>query len=127
MCLSSQSPPRRAFSMCSTMRISLPTHALVELLGGFALLLAPFALGFGAAGTVVAVAAGVLLVGLALAGVGSTLALGAHRSFDQMLVAGLALCGLVLAMAGDPAAGLALAALAGVQLLLTSLTRWTRA
>ncbi|MGZ8649048.1 MAG: hypothetical protein ACXW08_10530 [Solirubrobacteraceae bacterium] len=109
------------------MRISLPTHALIEFLGGFALLLAPFALGFGAAGTVVAVAAGVLLVGLALAGVGSTLALGAHRSFDQMLVAGLAGCGLVLALAGDPLAGLALAALAGVQLLLTSVTRWTRA
>ena len=84
------------------MRISLPTHALVELLGGFALLLAPFALGFGAAGTVAAVTAGVLLIGLALAGMGSTtLALGAHRSFDQMLVAGLALCGLALALAGD--------------------------
>lgn len=109
------------------MRISLPTHALVELLGGCVLLLAPFALGFGAAGTVAAVTAGVLLVGLALAGVASsTLALGVHRSFDQLLVAGLALCGLVLALAGDPLAGLVLAALAGVQLLLISLTRWTR-
>jgi hypothetical protein len=113
--------------MWGTMRISLPTHALVELLGGFALFLAPFALGFGAAGTVVAVAAGVLLVGLALAGVESSLALGAHRSFDLALVAGLSGAGLVLALAGDPLAGLSLAALAGVQLLLTSLTRWTRA
>jgi hypothetical protein len=51
--------------MWGTMRISLPTHALVELLGGLALLIA--------------------------------------------------------------LAGLSLAALAGVQLLLTSLTRWTRA
>jgi hypothetical protein len=108
------------------MRISLPTHALVELLGGFALLLAPFALGFGAAGTVVAVTAGALLVGLALAGAGS-LPLGAHRAFDQTLVAGLAGCGLALALSGDPVAGLALATLAGMQLTLTSLTRWTRA
>jgi hypothetical protein len=111
--------------MQGTMRISSPP-TLVELLGGFALLLAPFALGFGAAGTVVAVAAGVLLVGLALAGAEASLSIGAHRSFDQALVAGLAGSGLVLALAGDPAAGLALAALAGVQLALTSLTRWTR-
>lgn len=69
------------------MRISLPTHALVELLGGLALLAAPFVLGFAAAGTVVAVAGGVLLVGLA---------------------------------------GIALLALACVQLTLTTFTRWTR-
>jgi hypothetical protein len=112
--------------MFRIMRISLPTHALVELLGGFTLLVAPFALGFSAAGTVVAVTAAVLLVGLALAG-SESLPLGAHRAFDQMLVAGLAGCGLAVALLGDPAAGLALAALAGVQLMLTSLTRWTRA
>jgi hypothetical protein len=107
------------------MRISLPTHALVELLGGLALLTAPFALGFAGAGTVVSVTAGVLIIGLALAGAES-LPLGAHRAFDQMLVAGLAGCGLALALTGDPVAGLALAALAGVQLTLASLTRWTR-
>jgi hypothetical protein len=112
--------------MFRIMRISLPTHALVELLGGLALLVAPFTLGFAEAGTIVAVAGGVLLVGLALAGLES-LALGAHRAFDQMLVAVLAGCGLALALAGDPVAGIALLALATVLLTLTTLTRWTRA
>jgi hypothetical protein len=112
--------------MFHIMRISLPAHALVELLGGFALLVAPFALGFAAAGTVVAVTAGALLVGLALAGA-EALPLGAHRAFDQMFVAALAGLGLAVALVGDPVAGVALAALAGGQLTLTSLTRWTRA
>jgi hypothetical protein len=86
---------------------------------------APFALGFGAAGTVAAVAGGVLLVGLALAG-SESLPLGAHRAFDQMVVAVLAGCGLVLALAGDPLAGIALLVLVSVQLTLTTFTRWTR-
>jgi len=71
------------------MRISLPTHAVIELLGGLALLVAPFALGFGPAGTVVAVTAGVLLVGLALAG-SDSLPLRAHHAFDLALSAALA-------------------------------------
>lgn len=107
------------------MRISLPTHAVIELLGGLALLVAPFALGFGPAGTVVAVTAGVLLVGLALAG-SDSLPLRAHHAFDLALSAALAAGCAGLAILGDVPATVTLAGLAALQLTLASATRWSR-
>jgi hypothetical protein len=110
-------------------RLSLPTHAALELLAGIALMAVPFLLGFGVAGGVVSITAGVLLVGLALSGADGdgSLPLSAHQAFDMAFVAGLAGGGLALALSGDATAGLALAALAGFQLTLLALTRWTRA
>jgi len=109
-----------------TRSISLPLHSALELLGGLALLAGPFLLGAAPAGLVAAVALGVLLVGMALAGPDS-LPISAHQSFDLMLVAALAGGGLGLAVSGDLVGGLLLAVVGALQLTLVSLTRWVRA
>jgi hypothetical protein len=105
--------------------ISLPTHAALELGLGLALLAGPFALGLSPAALVAGVCLGVLMVGLALAGPES-LPLSAHQAFDLALVAALAGGGVGLAVSGDPAAGLLLAVVGGLQLALLALTRWRR-
>ena len=105
--------------------ISLPTHGTIELLAGLTLMATPFAIGFGAIGTVAAVALGVLLVGLALSGADS-LPLAAHIAFDQALGAAFVAVALGLALAGDRAAGTVFLAAAVLQLLLTAATRYTR-
>ena len=109
-----------------TRTISLPIHAVVELMLGLVLLAAPFVLGLEPAGLVAAFSLGVLVVGLALAGPDS-LPLSSHQAFDLTLVAALGGGGVGLALSGDPAAGLLLTAIGGLQLALTGLTRWTRA
>jgi hypothetical protein len=106
--------------------ISLPFHALLELLLGLALLTGPFALGLEPAGLVAAVSLGVAVVGLALAGPDS-LPLSAHQGFDLTLVAALGGGGVGLALSGDPAAGVLLMLVAGAELLLVARTRWSRA
>ena len=103
--------------------LSLTTHSLLELLAGVTLLAAPFALGFGATGTVAAVAGGVLLVGLALA---DSLPLRSHQAFDLALVLALGAGGALLAVAGDGLAAVVLLGAAGLLLALTSVTRWSR-
>ena len=92
---------------------------------GAALLAGPFVLGAEPAGLVVAFSLGVLLIGLALAGPDS-LPLSTHQAFDLGLVAALGGGGVGLGLAGDPAAGLLLAAVGALQLMLLSLTRWAR-
>jgi hypothetical protein len=108
-----------------TRSISLPAHSALELMGGLALLAGPFILGAGPAGLVAAVSLGAVLIGLALAGPDS-LPLAAHQAFDLTLVAALAAGGVGLAAAGDPAGGLVLAVVGGLQLTLATLTRWAR-
>ena len=106
--------------------LSLPTHSALELLGGLALLAAPFLLGAGPAGLVASISLGALIVGMALAGP-DALPISAHQSFDLMLVAALAGGGVGLMLAGDPAGGLGLAVVGALQLTLLTLTRWVRA
>jgi hypothetical protein len=111
-----------------TRTISLPTHSALELLGGLVLLAGPFVLGAGPAAMVASISVGAVVVGLALAGPDS-LPISAHHSFDLTLVAALAALaggGLGLALAGDPAGGLVLIAVGGLQLVLVTLTRWAR-
>ena len=105
--------------------ISLPIHAALELALGLALLAGPFVLGLDPAGLVAAFSLGVLLTGLALAGPDS-LPLSTHQALDLALIAALAGGGVGLGLAGDPAAGLLLAAVGSLQLALLTLTRWTR-
>ncbi len=105
--------------------ISLPIHAALELALGLALLAGPFVLGLEPAGLVAAFSLGVLLTGLALAGPDS-LPLSTHQTFDLALVAALAGGGVGLGLSGDPAAGLLLAGVGGLQLALLTLTRWAR-
>ena len=108
--------------------ISLPTHAVLELLGGLALMAAPFALGFTPAGLVAAVAIGALVVGLALSATpneGSGLPIAAHFAFDRGLAVGLLGGALVLGLAGDTAAAAVFAAAALGQATLNLTTRYT--
>ena len=93
---------------------------------GVALLAGPFVLGVEPAGLVAAFSLGVLLIGLALAGPDS-LPLSTHQAFDLALVAALGGGGVGLGLAGDPAAGLLLATIGALQLVLLTLTRWARA
>ena len=108
-----------------TRAISLPIHAAVELALGLALLAGSFVLGLEPAGLVAAFSLGVLLVGLALAGPDS-LPISSHQAFDLAMVAALGGGGVGLGLAGDPAAGLLLATVGALQLVLLSLTRWAR-
>lgn len=105
--------------------ISLPTHGLFEMILGMALMAAPFALGFGPAGTLVAFALGVLVVGMAL-GASDSLPVATHFAIDQALVA-LSLAGaLFLALSGDKAAAAVFLAAAIGLLTLNSITRYSR-
>jgi hypothetical protein len=108
-----------------TRSISLPIHAALELALGLALMAGAFAFGLEPAGLVAAFSLGVLLVGLALAGPDS-LPLSTHQAFDLALVAAVGSGGVGLGLAGDPAAGLLLATVGALQLVLLSLTRWAR-
>ena len=108
--------------------ISLPAHGALELAMGMALMASPFLLGFGAAGTIVAIVVGALVVGLALnAAVADTGAIdiAAHYAYDLGLTAGLLGAGVVLAIHGDAPAALVLLAASAVQLGLNVTTRYS--
>jgi hypothetical protein len=105
--------------------ISIGLHGALELVVGVALLVAPFALGFGPAATVASVAVGALVVGLALGA--ATLdeggSVSSHYAYDWGAVLGLALGGVILALAGSAIAGLTFA---GAALAMTALALITR-
>ena len=108
--------------------ISLPAHGAVELALGLALMASPFVLGFGSAGTLVAVVVGALVVGLALqASVADTgsIDISAHYAYDLGLAVGLLGAGVVLAFSGDAPAALVFLAGAAVQLALNVTTRYS--
>jgi hypothetical protein len=106
-------------------RLSLPAHGAAELLLGLVLLALPFALGLGAAGLVIGVAAGVAVAGLGLTG-GESLSLRAHLALDQILVAGLLAATVALALAGERSAALLLGVAALAECALVAGTRWSR-
>jgi hypothetical protein len=108
--------------------ISFSTHAALELVLGLALIVAPFVLGFSAAGIVVAVAIGALTAGLALSAAtseGTTIPISAHWTFDQALALGLLGSAAVIAIAGDKVAAITFAVAALVQLALNVTTRYS--
>jgi hypothetical protein len=108
--------------------ISLPAHGAFELAVGLGLMAAPFLLGFGGAGTLVAVVVGALVVGLALnAAVADSGAvdIAAHYAYDLGLAAGLMGAGVVLAIAGDATAALVFLGAAAAQLALNATTRYS--
>ena len=105
--------------------LSLPAHGAIELLAGLALIAAPFVLGFAPAGMVLAVAFGVLLVGLALSTDGA-LPVSAHLAFDESLVIGCAAGAVALAVSRQDVAAAGLAAVAAIELALTLTTRYSR-
>lgn len=115
--------------MIAVQRISLPLHSALELLLGFALSLAPFALGFDAVATVIALALGAALVGVAFgaASDASPHALSTHLALDQWIVGALLAAVLVVGVAGDRVAIAAIGAIAIAQALLITSTRYSRA
>jgi hypothetical membrane protein len=106
-------------------RISLPTHSLLELTAGLALVLAAAIADLGGAGTVAVFVSGVLLAGIGL-GAAEQLPLSTLRSLDLTLVVALAAGAVGVALAGSAAAAMILLAVAGGLLLLESTTRWSR-
>ena len=109
--------------------IPLPIHSALEMHAGLALGVAPFALGLGTTAAFVGVAAGVLIVGLALqsldTGDGAPVHVAAHLAADQGIALGLAAGGAVMAAAGQPAAATLFAVAAGLQLVLILTTRYS--
>jgi hypothetical protein len=108
--------------------IPFAAHGAIELLGGLALLLAPFALGFSGTGMIVSLAIGAVMVGLALSATSDErdgLPLSAHVGFDRLLALVLIGAALLLSRNGDYTAALALAIVAAGEVLLTITTRYS--
>ena len=108
--------------------ISLPAHGALELLLGMALMASPFLLGFGPAGTLVAVVIGALVVGLALSASladTGTIDIAAHYAYDLGLAIGLLGAGIALAVSGDAPAAFAFLTAALAQLTLNMSTRYS--
>jgi hypothetical protein len=105
--------------------ISLPLHGALELLVGVLALVAPFALGFTPAGTVIAVLVAVCMIGLAFDATQPAPHAAAHHALDYGLALGAVLVALPLALAGDAPGALALAALGLIQLGLNATTRYS--
>jgi hypothetical protein len=105
--------------------ISLPLHGAFELPIGVLALIAPFALGFGLAGTVLSILIGACLVGLALDAAQPPAQVSAHQAFDYGIAFAAALVAVPLALAGDVAAALFLGAAGLAQLCLDAATRYS--
>ena len=84
--------------MTLTRGIPLTAHGAIEMFAAPAVMAAPFVFGFGAAATVISVALGVLLIGLALQVEGPRRAvpLAAHAGFDYALAAVAVSAGLTI-------------------------------
>jgi hypothetical protein len=104
-------------------RLSLPEHGAVELLVGIALIAAPFVLGFGPAGLLAGIAAGVVVVGLALS---DTMAIATHMAADTAVAFALLGVAVALAAGGERSTGGVFAVAAACELALGVATRWTR-
>ena len=112
--------------------LTLSTHRAVELVVGLALAVVPLVLGVGnfvtsdAAGVVVCVVLGVLIVTLALSSdhEGRSLAGSSHVAADRLLTAALGVAAIVLAMLGEPLAAGLCAGAAVVEGLLGLFTRY---
>ena len=78
--------------------ISLPTHGALELPIGMLALVAPFALGFELAGTVLSLLTGVCIVGLALDAAQTPAQVSAHQAFDYGIAFAAVLVAVPLAL-----------------------------
>jgi len=105
--------------------ISLPTHAALELLVGLLALVAPFALGFGLAGAVVSVLIAVCAIGLALDAAERPARVAAHQALDYGIALAAVVAALPLALVGEGAAALFLAAAGLALLALDAVTRYS--
>jgi hypothetical protein len=113
------------WAMTAFRLISLPLHGAFEFVAGLALALTPFALGASPAAAVAAVAAGALMIGMALSKAAESVPVTTQYSYDWGLASGLVGGAAVLGLAGQPVAMLVLATAALVQLALNLVTRYS--
>lgn len=118
-------------AMTALRPVSLPVHGALELLVGLATMAAPFALGFSPAGSMLAVVAGALIVGLSLGAVAPdgprpALPVATHHAFDYALASGLLGAAVLLGLAGDRTASAYLTTAGLAQLALNVSTRYSR-
>jgi hypothetical protein len=111
--------------------IPIHVHAVLETILAPVLIVAPFAFGFSASALIASVVLGVLLMGTALstgaalAGQENGLRVSAHASLDLGLAFAAVVSSIAFGIAGDPAAGLFFGAVAILQGLLATTTRYT--
>jgi hypothetical protein len=112
--------------MSTQRNLSLPAHGAIELAAGIATMIAPALLGFAPAGIVVSFVLGAVLIGMSLPLTTPRRSMLAwHRGFDSVFLLGTAVAALVLALAGQGAAAVFLAALVAVQSALHLGTRYS--
>jgi hypothetical protein len=114
--------------MSMTRLITLPVHSAIEILLGSAIVAAPFAFGFGAAGLVTAFVIGTVVIGLGIAASGSgrgSLPVAAHHAYDGGIALGLVGAAVLLGLSGDGRALLVLAVAGILQLALSATTRYS--
>ena len=108
--------------------IPLSVHGAIEVIAGPAVMVAPFVFGFGRAATVLSVAFGVLLIGLALQveGPRRTVPLSAHAGFDYLLAFSAVVGGIAVGLVtGEWYATAFLVGVGAAQALLTASTRFS--
>ena len=110
--------------------IPLSAHGAIEVVAGPAIMIAPFALGFGTVASAICVAVGAILLGLSLQleGPRRTIPLSAHASLEYALAVVAVAAGIGLAIAADAASEAAFLVGIGVaQAMLTATTRFSAA
>jgi hypothetical protein len=97
--------------------------------GGLALIVVPFPIGLEAAALTTSVAAGVAMVGLALAGTETTgrgtLPVSAQAVYDRGIAIGLMVVAAIFAVSGEQAAALMFAVAGMATLIVTAATRYS--
>ena len=111
--------------------IPIHVHAVLETILAPVLIVAPFAFGFSPGALIASVVLGVLVMGTALstgaalAGQQGGLRVSAHASLDMGLALAALACSIGFGVMQDPAAGLFFGAVAILQAVLTTTTRYT--
>ena len=108
--------------------VPLPIHTALEAIAAPAVMIAPFVLGFGFAASVISIAVGAVLLGLALQadGPGRAVPVSAHAGFDYVIAA-VALAGGVAVgvTTGDWNEGIFLVGVGVAMIALTASTRFS--
>ena len=108
--------------------VPLPIHTALEAIAAPAVMIAPFVLGFGFAASVISIAVGAVLLGLALQadGPGRAVPVSAHAGFDYAIAAVAVAGGVAVGVAtGDWNAGIFLVGVGVAMIALTASTRFS--
>lgn len=111
-----------------TRTVSHTLHAAVEILGGAAVMAAPFVLGLGRSAAIISVVLGALAISTAvqIGGPERRMPLSAHAAFDYVLAPVAVIAGLALGVAsGEWRATVFLVGVGVGQAALTASTRWS--